>query len=502
MLKESAMKSIPLNQRNLNNIQSSVKVPSYFREELKASIVHIGLGHFHRSHLAAYLDELLEMNVTDTGIFEINLIPESPAFAQNIKNQDYLYTLVAKNSQGEEQVRIIGSICDYLCAPDDPQRAIARIADEQTELVSLTVTEKGYCYDTASEDLDWNNPGIIHDKQESLRPVTTIGYLASALRLRFETSKKPITIMSCDNFPSNGNILKKCLLSFFRETQPNIIPWIENQAAFPLSMVDRITPSTTDRNIQYVEEKYGIQDGWTVCCEDFRQWILEDNFKSPIPPFAKVGVQLTAKVEPYEFMKIRLLNGSHSALSYLAYLMGYREVAAAMGDPVLQTFIRNFYMEEITQTLSPVEGIDLETYKDTLINRFSNVHIGDHILRLAMDGSKKIPNAILNPLVQIVNQGGACDAIITALAGWARFLEGTDESGHPIPIEDSFIGDIRDAAKEARREPLRFLYAIGVHIIEAAKMEELASKLTSDLDSLHQNGSRQMLSTFITGHGR
>jgi mannitol-1-phosphate/altronate dehydrogenase len=496
------MNSVDLNQNNLKNISSLVKVPNYRRENLKTAMVHIGLGHFHRAHQAVYVDDLLRAGLADTGFFEINLVPDREGFAKTLKKQDYLYSLVAKDPQGGEDVRIIGSILGYLCAPEDPKGAIRRIGGDETELVSLTVTEKGYYYDTAAEDLDWNNPDIVRDSENPGEPKTTIGYLAAALRYRYENSKKPVTLMSCDNFPSNGEILKKCLLSFFGKTGPEIIPWIESSAAFPVSMIDRITPSTGAANIRYVEEKYGIRDSWTVCCEDYRQWVLENNFKSPVPPYARAGVQLTADVEPYELMKIRLLNGAHSALAYLSYLMGFRDVAPAISDPQIQAFIRKMYMEEITRTLPPVEGIDLGQYKDTLVSRFSNVHIGDAILRLAMDGSKKIPNFIVPPLLEMAEKGWSHDAVVMALAGWARFLQGTDEQGAAIPIEDPGLGNIGGAAKEARQHPERFLTAIGVQGLEPAKAAELGKKFAAALDKLYQQGARAALEEFIRTSGR
>ncbi|QQO09390.1 mannitol dehydrogenase family protein [Breznakiella homolactica] len=490
------MAAVHLNRKNLSGITSGVKVPEYSPDNLKPSIVHIGLGHFHRAHQAVYLDDLLNLGSGNAGIFEINTIPDGTGLAEKLAGQDNLYTLISRDAGGAEEVRVIGSILGYLSAPDNREAAIARMASAETEIISLTVTEKGYYYDTVTEDLSREHPDIVHDITNPREPKTVIAYIAASLKLRSETNKKPVTIMSCDNFPSNGKILKKCILSFCETAYPDLIPWIESNTAFPSSMVDRITPATTEADVQYLESAYGIKDALPVCCEDFRQWVLEDNFKSAVPDLAKAGVEIVPDVEPYELMKIRLLNGSHSALSYLAYLLGYREVAPAMGDPLLKTFIRNFYMEEITATLQDIPGTDFRVYKDTLISRFTNTNIGDHILRLTLDGSKKIPNAVLLPLEETLRQGRRCNAILLALAGWARFLEGTDEAGVPIPVEDCGRDTVMAAAASARRDPEGFLRAIGVHGIGADEMRSISGIFKDYLEKLHRDGTRRTLADF------
>jgi mannitol 2-dehydrogenase len=266
-------------------------------------------------------------------------------------------------------------------------------------------------------------------------------------------------------------------------------------------MVDRITPNTSAETLTYLGEKYGILDQWAVSCEDYIQWVLEDKFKlapSGLDPrlYVQAGVQIVKDVEPYELMKMRLLNGSHSALAYPAYLMGYTGVAEAVEDPVIQRFIRQFYMEEITATLSPVPGIDLSTYKDTLIKRFTNRNIADAVLRLAEDGSKKIPNAILKPLGETIKARGNYRAIAAALAGWARFLSGTGEDGKPIPIKDPDGQTVIAAAQTARTKPDVFLQAAGFRSPETADFAQLTAVFKTYLESFYTRGARKTLEEF------
>jgi mannitol 2-dehydrogenase len=497
------MERIKLNQGNLAGIGGRVQVPRYDRSSLPARIVHIGLGFFHRAHQAAYIDGLLNRGRLDTGIFGINLVEDTYPLGEIARAQDYLYTLVARGGDGTEDVRVVGSLLGYLNAREDPERAIAKLASPETRVISLTVTEKGYYFDMARGDLAWDAPALQRDLQNPGTPETMPGFLAAALEKRRRDGAGPVTVMSCDNFPSNGKILKTAIVSFCRRVYPDLVPWIAGQAAFPLSMVDRITPAADPSLGDHLRERYGIEDPWAVGCEDFRQWVLEDRL-SPVSPadsslerLAEEGVQLVRDVEPYELMKIRLLNGSHSALSYPAYLLGHTGVAEAVGDPLIRRFIRNRYMEEISATLPPAPGMDFENYKDTLISRFSNRNIGDTVLRLASDGSKKIPNSVLDPLAELVRAGKARAGVVFALAAWARFLSGTGEQGQPIPLEDPNGGVLREAAGSARKNPGRFLEAANMPELPEGETGRLAEELRSYLESIYRKGMRGALEGFL-----
>jgi mannitol-1-phosphate/altronate dehydrogenase len=491
------MNRIDVNEKNLGALGalgSWLGIPRYDRRALRKRIVHLGLGHFHRAHQARYVDELLNRGLTDTGFFEMNLVPDSYPLGDIAAGQDYLYTLVARGSGGEEETRIVGSILGYLNAASHPEEGLEILSRPETAVISLTVTEKGYYYDTAGEDLAWDNADLIHDTRQPDAPRTTIGFLAAALDRRRRAGAGPVTLMSCDNFPSNGTILARCLASFCRETRPDLVPWIEDNVSFPLSMVDRITPGTTGAFLEDLAGRYGIADRWAVGCEDFRQWVLEKNFQKgfPLDALGEAGVLLVDDVEPYERMKIRLLNGSHSALAYPAWLLGYGAVTEAIEDPALRRFIRDFYMEEIGATVPPIPGLDLDGYKDTLIRRFSNRHIGDTIPRLAAEGSKKIPNAILAPLAELVRDGSRpYGAVLLALAFWARFLTGTGERGETFPLDDPAAAELSAAARQARKDPAAFLRAI--RMPESPEPGTLARDFATQLDRVYSLGVRGAL---------
>jgi len=488
------MKAIKLTGANLSQIKTAA-LPSYDRKDLEPRIVHLGLGHFHRAHQAGYLEELLCRGLCRQGIFEMNLVPDSFPLRETLGAQDYLYTLMTKNPRGDRVLRVVGCITGYLNGSDRQEEAISRIASEETDLVTLTVTEGGYHYNNHTGDLLWDDPAVRQDLEHPREPATAAGYLAAALERRFKAKGAPLTILSCDNIPANGKVLRACVLSLCEKSFPEIIPWVEDRVSFPCSMVDRITPGTTPALVRELEQDFGIIDGWPVCGEDFRQWVLEDNFKTPVPPWAEGGVQIVRDVEPYELMKMRLLNGSHSALAFSGYLLGHRRVDEAMEDHLLRDFIRRRYMEEVTPTLEPVPGIDLDSYKDTLVSRFSNRNIGDTILRLASEGSSKIPNFVLKPLLDTVKGRLPNGAILLALAAWARFLQGTDEQGEAIPIQDANGPALSEAARRAN--PEGFLTAIGIQGVSPGELSSLAGRFQGCREEIRQGGMRGALEKFM-----
>ncbi|GHU65831.1 mannitol 2-dehydrogenase [Spirochaetia bacterium] len=500
------MSSIQLNQTNLSKLNKAIHTPAYNRDQRKPAIVHLGLGHFHRAHMAFFLDSLLEKGVTRAGILEVNLVPDHLPIGKILKEQDYLYTLLTKSSAGKEEARVIGSILDYANVSGngaEKNRLIEKIASEETALISLTVTEKGYCFIPADFSLDLNHPAIKHDLEHPEDPQSAVGFLAAILNKRSVTNKQPLTIMSCDNFPSNGTTLGRLIHTFCEKVYPACISWIEGNIAFPCSMVDRITPNTTEAHTKELEEKFGIIDNWPVCSEDFIQWVLEDNFLLPgdsafnPKDFAKVGVQLVKDVEPYEHMKQRILNGSHSALAYISYLMGIRKVDEAMADPQIFKFVRSKYMEEAGAALPPIEGVDLKVYKDTTANRFCNRNISDTILRLCEDGSTKIPNFILKPLKDALQQNLEYRSFVFALAGWARFLSGTDEQGAAIPVNDPNADTLKGVAVNARENPAAFLRSIGVTDISDDAFTKLTALFKDYLEKLYSQGAKKSLEEFL-----
>ncbi len=480
-----------VNNKNLKEIEAKgVIVPSYDRKELRASCVHIGFGHFHRSHFLTYMDTLLSQGKEKSGVFEIDIMPASQSFISALKEQDFLYSVLSLGADGSEELRINGSIVGYANETIEPEIVMDRLSSFETKLITLTITEKGYCYLDDKGTLDWDNPDIIHDLECGDAPKTAIGCLARALMLRCKNNQ-PVTIMSCDNVPENGLMLKACILQFCEKRYPDIVSWVKERIAFPCTMVDRITPGTTDLDISYLKEKYDLEDMCPVHCEDFLQWVVEDQKCTEIPDFSVSGAMIVEDVRPYELMKIRLLNGSHSALSYPAYMMGIKMVHDAALNPVIGHFIRNSYMEAITKTLAPVPGMDLDSYKDKLISRFSNANIADTILRLASDGSKKISNAILRPLEEGLAKGINVDALILALALWQYYYLFKDVNGDSMPIDDPKKEELLAVASDSRA----FLRIAGLSEI-ASSSEYLFHKMEEYLCCLKDNGVEATLKSF------
>jgi mannitol 2-dehydrogenase len=414
-----------------------------------------------------------------------------------LKEQDYLYTLIVKNPKGENDVRVIASLLGYMNAATNKLPAIARLADEKTSLVTLTVTESGYFYDKEKSKPNSNEADVKWDLENPDNPKTAAGFLAAGLKRRFIENRKPLTIMCCDNVPHNGKVLESSVLFYCEEHCKEIIPWIRDNVSFPSSMVDRITPGTTPLMIRELEENYFIQDNWPVCAEDFIQWVLEDNFKTAVPDYGAAGVQIVKDVEPYELMKIRLLNGSHSAMAYPCYLLGCRFVDEGMIHPLINNFIRNHYMEEVTPTLEPVPGIDINVYKDTLVSRFSNKNISDTILRLTSRSTGKVPGFQFIPLSDAVRKGFSHNAMCFSIAAWARFLNGKDEQGKDIPLDDPNYQQISREALNAQNDPKAFLIKAGLKNLSEAQIISVAETFKKHLVSIYQKGIKTALEEFL-----
>ena len=488
---ENKREIIKLKQDNLLKIKDGLSAPSYNRKELRASIVHIGLGNFHRAHQAAYLDRLLESNVTKSGIYALNLIPDLLPLKSILSEQDCLYSHITKSSGGEEKLRISGSIIAYHNACDNMEKAIDILSDNSRSLISLTITEGAYYFIRKSGETDVKNPAIIDDLNNREDPKTALACLAAALNRRYKNGRQPLTIMSCDNIPSNGEVLRKGVMFFIKELYPEIYSWAAEQLSFPSSMVDRITPVSTRELIQELEQKYSIKDQWPVCSEDYCQWVLEDNFRTEIPNFAEAGVQLVKNVEPYELMKMRLLNGSHSAMAYPSQLLGIEMVHDGAKNPLIKSFIRNYFMEEVRQTLAPVEGIDLDLYMDTLIERFSNINIADTTARLAAEGSSKIPVFMMKSLCEAIRQKSPCSAMIFAVSAWAYYLN----SG--IKINDSNMALIAELKQLAKNAPKDFLVKAGMEDIHNDELEKTANILKTNMENIGNMGIKTAIEAEI-----
>lgn len=449
---------VQLNEATLGNLPASVATPEYDRNAVSVGIVHFGVGAFHRAHQAMYLDAVLARGFGDWAICGVGLLPGDRAVRDALRAQDNLYTLVTVAPDGASSARVIGSIREYLYAPDDPGAVLARLADPATRIVSLTITEGGYSIDDASGAFDPRDPLTLGDLQPGAwPPASVLGYITAGLARRREAGLPPFTVMSCDNLQGNGHVARTAMLGFAARKDPDLAAWIAEHVAFPNSMVDRITPATTDETRASVLAEFGIEDRWPIRSEAFTQWVLEDAFPTGRPPLELAGVQVVADVEPYELMKLRLLNASHQAVAYPGILAGYRLVHDACRDPLFAGFLLDYMHREAIPTLQPVPGIDLDAYCRQLIDRFGNEAVRDTLARLAFDGSDRIPKFLLPVLSRQLETGGEIRRCALVLAAWSRFLEGRDENGDPTPIDDRRAPELAEAVRAEVADPGAFL---------------------------------------------
>jgi mannitol 2-dehydrogenase len=484
---------LPLTASTLSSLPPDLPVPAYDRERLSTGIVHFGVGGFHRAHEAMYLDALMNAGeALDWAICGVGVMPADQRMREVLDAQDGLYTLVVKAPDGTLSPRVVGSIREYLFAPDDPAAVIEKMASPEVRIVSLTVTEGGYNFNAITGEFVAGNPDVQHDLQPGAAPKTTFGLITAALALRRERGVPPFTIMSCDNIQGNGHAARRSFVAFATLLDPALGEWVERTVAFPNSMVDRITPVTTDADRDEVRKRYGVDDAWPVVCEPFTQWALEDAFPLGRPPFEDAGVQVVADVEPYELMKLRLLNASHQALCYLAYLAGYRLVHEAAQDPLFAGFLLAYMDREATPTLEPVPGIDLDDYKHQLIERFSNAQVKDTIARLCAESSDRIPKWLLPVIRHNLDTGGEIRRATAVVAAWARYAEAVDEQGRPIEVVDRLKDTLVEAARRQQEDPLAFIANRDLFgdLIDNARFVDT---YRSALASLHTKGSRATL---------
>lgn len=480
-----------LNNANLNLISQSAHVPQYDRSDITCGIMHMSIGGFHRSHQAVYVDNLLAKGHKNWGICAVGLMPQDKENIEKLQQQDNLYTVLERSAEADS-ARVVGSIIETMHAPSSPQAVLDRLNDEDIKVLSLTVTEKGYCFDS-NQNLDENNPLIQEDLRNLAAPKTALGYIVSALKNRKDQSKEPFTVMSCDNLPGNGHLTQKLVLQFAALVDAALAAWIKEKISFPNSMVDRITPVTTDEIVQILQTKFQIEDAWPVICEDYIQWILEDNFCNDKPAFEDSGVQVVSDVDPYEKMKVRLLNGSHSALAYLSYLKGHRNVDKAMADPLIKNFVRSYMDQDITPTIPNVPGVNLDEYKDKLIERFSNPAISDQVQRLAEDGSQKIPLSILPCIKSQLENGGSTKFATLALAGWFRYLTAVDEKLQPIEIKDPLSNKLISSAKLDSKTPTHLLGIEEIFGTHLPLNDNFVRDITDSMNKIKNDGVEKSL---------
>lgn len=481
-----------LSAANLSSLPANVARPAYDRSAISTGIVHLGIGSFHRAHQAVYTDNLLAGGDRRWGIAAASL--RSPDTRDSLKAQDYLYTL---NLRAEtETLRVIGSLQDILVAPENPAELIETLCRPSVAIVSLTVTEKGYHYYPATRALNETDPDIQRDLAHPRAPRTIFGFLAAAIAHRRALGLKPFTVLSCDNLPANGRTLHGLLSRYAQLILPDLGSFVRNEILCPDTMVDRIVPATTDDDRQRLGDALGLDDLWPVVAEPFTQWVIEDRFSSGRPAWDEAGATFVKDVAPFESMKLRMLNGSHSALAYLGYLSGYETVAETMEYDALASFAEGF-MTDAMPTLDLPSNIDVGAYKASLLTRFRNKALHHRTWQIAMDGSQKLPQRILGPIRDRLAKGLPIERHALVVAAWMRYVTGIDERGQPIDVRDPLLKSFRDGLQGAGRDVPRIVEALlslkTIFGDDLAADQRFRQAVSDALTRIYSVGSRQTI---------
>jgi fructuronate reductase len=462
----------------------------YDRSAVTPGIVHLGLGAFSRAHLASYVDRVLGDDPS-WGIVGASL--RRPDTKEALAPQDFLYTLAVRSAAGTT-TRVIGSLLSVLDARRQREELLAAMADPRVRIVSLTVTEKGYCHHPATGRLDPNHPDIINDIAHPEAPISAPGLIVRAIDLRRKAGIAPFTVLSCDNLPANGLTTARIVSEFAALRNSAFSEYIRNKVAFPSCMVDRIVPATTETDRRLVMEATGLYDAWPVVTEPFTQWVVEDDFPAGRPNFEAVGVEFAADVRPFELMKLRMLNGSHSTIAYLGYLAGYELVSEAIADPAFRMLIHDLMTEEVMATLP--EGLsDLRCYRDSLLERFANPTLKHRTSQIAMDGSQKLPQRLLGTIRDRLARRLPVVRLSLGVAGWMRYVSGVDEHGRAIEVRDPLTARFRQIADGSGKDVTQLVS--GLLRVSEIFGEDLhgnpsfRAAITGHLVSLFAHGARE-----------
>jgi mannitol 2-dehydrogenase len=488
--------SLKLSAASLSKLPAAVARPKYARADIEPGIVHFGVGNFHRAHQAVYLDELFSAGRSrDFGILGAGVLSFDAAARERMAAQDFLTTVVEQDEHGMA-ARVTAPMVGFL-NPADRQGLVAKLADPAIRIVSLTITEGGYFLDAAGH-FNPDHPDIRHDANNPGDPRTVFGIILAALRRRRAHLTAPFTVMCCDNIPGNGHVTENVVTGLAGLSDRDFAAWIEGEVAFPNSMVDRITPATTDRERGILAEKFGIEDNWPVFCEPFRQWVMEDRFPTGRPALEEVGVTFVSDVAPFELMKIRILNGGHAAIAYPAALMDIHFVHEAMQEPLIAAYLRKLHEEEIVPTVPAVPGTNLADYRALIERRFANPRIGDTIRRLCLDGSNRQPKFIVPTITASLERKGSIAGLALASALWCRYCEGTTDSGEVTEPNDPNWDRLTAAAKQARANPAAWLAMREVYG-EVGRDPRFAGAFAHALATLWQVGAREALKRYVAG---
>jgi len=468
-----------------------VQLPQYDRQQLRSRIVHFGFGAFHRAHQALLTNRVLNANGGDWGICEISLFSGDVLMSQ-LREQDHLFTVLEKGADGNQPI-VIGAVHECLNAKLDSLAAIIeKFCEPQVAIVSLTITEKGYCIDPATGKLDTQNTRILHDLENPTEPHSAPGILVEALHRRRERGLTPFTVLSCDNIPDNGHVVKNAVLGMAEKRSPELAKWIETHVSFPGTMVDRIVPAATEVSLAEITQELGVEDPCAISCEPFIQWVIEDNFVAGRPEWEIAGVQMVQDVLPWEQMKLRMLNGSHSFLAYLGYLAGFAHVSDCMQDDAFREAARRLMLDEQAPTLR-ITDVDLTAYADSLIDRFANPALQHRTWQIAMDGSQKLPQRMLEGVRVHLQRESAWPLLALGIAGWMRYVSGVDDAGNVIDVRDPLSEKIR-AIVETSSEKGRVKALLALSEIFGSDLPQHAQfvdAITDAYQRIVERGARQ-----------
>jgi fructuronate reductase len=472
---------------------------SYHRRHLRPRVVHLGLGAFFRAHGALFTEDVLAVQGGDWGIIGASL--RRPDQRNRLTPQGCLYTTVENGANGQK-ARIVGCLLKVLVGPENPAALLDRLADGETAIVTLTVTEKGYCHDPASGRLNADHPEIRHDLEHPDAPRSAVGLITVALARRNAAGLPPFTVASCDNLPSNGVLLSRLVYEFASLRDDALAAWIERTVPFPSSMVDRIVPAEAPGDRSFVEQLTGLHDAAPVMHEPFRQWVLEDRFVDGVRPhWERAGAQFVSDVVPFERAKLRMLNASHSALAYLGYLAGHETIFDAVSDELFARFIKRFWRDDVIPILPAPPGLDLERYADQLFERYRNPAIRHRLWQIAMDGSQKLPPRLLSTVRDNLKQGRPFKLVALAVAGWMRYISGTDEAGAAIDVRDPLAIRLRERIDSAGTDPAAQVRALAT--LEAVfgndlpGSEAFMAAVTEAFEALRRAGARTAMAIWL-----
>jgi mannitol 2-dehydrogenase len=470
----------------------------YDRDSVRVGILHIGVGNFHRAHEEYYTNKLLEHeDQRDWGICGAALLDSDERLYENLRSQDNIYTLTVFGRDGKDEIYRIGSLIDFLWKKEAADAILSKIADPVIKIITLTITEGGYNLDKQSEAFILDDADIRYDLGMPEAPKTVFGVVAEGLRRRKENGGGPVTLLSCDNLQHNGNTAKKAFSSFIEAQDKALADWVKTNVSFPNSMVDRITPATRPEDVARLNALSGIDDKAPVYCEDYVQWVIEDNFMAGRPAWERVGVEFTDDVTAYENMKLSLLNASHQMLSYAAFLYGYRKVDDAMHDSRFERLLRDFMDKDITPYVPAPKNTDLQLYKQTLIERFGNRSVSDQLSRLCFDGASKIPVYLMGNLIKMIRDDVDLTRVAFFTAAYRHYLKyKVDDKGVRYEIDDPWLTE-NDTRLIASDDPIDFLGLSPFCSTDLKSADHFVQAYLDLVDAIREKGIEPVLEDIV-----